>query len=219
MILGPLSKVALKKVPNTSLVCSKSIRDECGKTTSSFLSLVGWTSDWPFFSSILVLGTCNINAHTNVDTHRQGIYLYIYIYWTNTGVFKLFGNMDTFFARFKSSVHQPSIMPDFLLWHCGNSHLEAWEAFECVLLACDFFQSSSVSWFSDPHVTAIQFMALETSFHWMHQRKKPELLLPIYHNFLLHWIIIIHHPFSHPNWICYPLLITLHAKPEFFWFC
>jgi hypothetical protein len=54
-----------------------------------------------------------------------------------------------------------------------------------------------------PHVTAIQFMALELAF--IECIKKKNLNFPF--TILLHWIII--HPFSHPNWICYPLITCM----------
>jgi hypothetical protein len=68
------------KVPNTSLVCSKSIRDECGKTTPSFFLLsdelqIGLSSA-PSWYWVLVI---SMLIQMLIPIGRVSIYIYIHI--------------------------------------------------------------------------------------------------------------------------------------------
>jgi hypothetical protein len=49
------------------------------------------------------LGTCNTNADTIVDTHRQGIYIYIYTYTGPTLVFS--NSLETWILFLQDSSH------------------------------------------------------------------------------------------------------------------
>lgn len=189
------------------MVCSKSIQDECGKTTPSFLLLLDEL--WPFFSSILELGTCNTNADTNVDTHGR-VYIYIYI-CTGPTTLVFSNSLETWIYFCKVQViYSPTttIMPDFLsLWHCGNS-LEALEAFECVL-PCDVFFGVDLSLGSQTPCDCNSIHSFGGTSFIECIKGKPKLP---YHN-LLHLNNI---PFLTPKLnLCYPLITCMQNRSSF----
>jgi hypothetical protein len=95
------------------------------------------------------------------------------------------------------------------------THLEAWKLLS-VVVGMWFFSEFICLLVLRPHVTAIQFMALETSF--IECIKEKTSTSSSYHNFFAS-LNNNTPPFLTPKLNLLSSNNNLHAKPEFFWFC
>jgi hypothetical protein len=84
--------------------------------------------------------------------------------------------------------------------------LEAWKLFECCHVI--FFWSWYVSWFSDPMWLQFNSWLWNSSFIECIKERNPNSTITI-------CFIEIIHPFSHPNWICYPLITCMQNQSSF----